>query len=41
MNFTDIERASRYGSWGVLEHVGQSSSPKYDALLREIERLRQ
>jgi hypothetical protein len=41
MNFTDIERASQYGSWGVLEHVGQSSSPKYDALLREIERLRQ
>jgi hypothetical protein len=33
MNFTDIQRPGRYGSWGALEHIGQASSPKYDALL--------
>ena len=32
MHFTDIGAYSRYGSWGALEEIGQTSSPKYDAL---------
>lgn len=32
MHFSDISSYSRYGSWGALEKIGQSSSPKYDAL---------
>ena len=32
MHFSDIGTYSRYGSWGALEHVEQTSSPKYDAL---------
>ncbi|GAB4384631.1 MAG: hypothetical protein Kow00121_48400 [Elainellaceae cyanobacterium] len=33
MNFSDIGKPSKWGSWGVLEHVDQESSPKYDALM--------
>ncbi|MGF1482415.1 MAG: cellulose-binding protein [Cyanophyceae cyanobacterium] len=33
MNFCDISRPDKWGSWGALEHVSQESSPKYDALL--------
>ena len=33
MNYTDIGIPSKWGSWGVLEHVLQTHSPKYDALL--------
>lgn len=32
MHFTDIGSYSRYGSWGALEEIGQSTSPKYAAL---------
>ncbi len=32
MHFTDITPYSRFGSWGALETIGQSSSPKFDAL---------
>ncbi len=32
MHFTDIGSYGRYGSWGALEKIGQTSSPKYDAL---------
>jgi hypothetical protein len=32
MHFNDIGTYSRYGSWGALENVEQTSSPKYDAL---------
>jgi hypothetical protein len=32
MHFNDIGSYSRYGSWGALENVEQTSSPKYDAL---------
>lgn len=32
MHFNDIGSYSRYGSWGALEAVAQTSSPKYDAL---------
>jgi hypothetical protein len=32
MHFNDISSYSRYGSWGALETVEQTSSPKYDAL---------
>ncbi|NES85474.1 MAG: cellulose-binding protein [Moorea sp. SIO2B7] len=37
VNFSDIGRSSKWGSWGVLEHVDQESSPKYDALMDFIE----
>jgi hypothetical protein len=33
MHFSDIGRASKWGSWGALEHVTQDHSPKYDALM--------
>lgn len=36
MNFADIGRADKWGSWGALEHVGQESSPKYDALMNFV-----
>lgn len=32
MHFSDITSYGRYGSWGALEKIGQTSSPKYDAL---------
>lgn len=32
MHFTDIGSYSKYGSWGALELIGQSASPKYNAL---------
>jgi hypothetical protein len=38
MNFADIARPSKWGSWGALEYVGQERSPKYDALLDFIDR---
>lgn len=31
-HFTDISAYSRYGSWGALERIGQTSSSKYDVL---------
>jgi hypothetical protein len=31
-HFSDITSYSRFGSWGALERIGQSSSAKYDAL---------
>jgi hypothetical protein len=31
-HFSDITSYSRFGSWGALELIGQSSSAKYDAL---------
>jgi len=37
MNFADIARPSKWGSWGALESVEQERSPKYDALIRFIE----
>jgi hypothetical protein len=33
MHFSDITRATKWGSWGALEHVTQDRSPKYDALM--------
>ncbi|MCU0566332.1 MAG: hypothetical protein MUF49_07025 [Oculatellaceae cyanobacterium Prado106] len=38
MNFSDIGRPGKWGSWGVLEDVAQERSPKYDALVEFIER---
>jgi hypothetical protein len=35
-NFTNIGYDSRWGYWGALENVLQTSSPKYDALLNFI-----
>jgi hypothetical protein len=34
MHFTDIGSYSVYGSWGALEQIGQSVTPKYSALYR-------
>ena len=33
MHYFDIGASSKWGSWGALEYVGQSSSAKYQALL--------
>lgn len=38
MNFADIGRADKWGSWGALEYVGQESSPKYDALVNFVQK---
>lgn len=38
MNFSDIGEPSKWGSWGVLEHVDQAGAPKYDALMDFIDR---
>lgn len=35
-NFSDIGTPSKWGSWGTLEYVSQTNSPKYDALLNFI-----
>ncbi len=32
MHFSDVGSASRFGRWGALELVTQTTSPKYDAL---------
>jgi hypothetical protein len=37
MNFNDVGEPSKWGSWGALEYVGDSSSPKYDALLNLLQ----
>ena len=37
MNFSNIRRPNKWGSWGVLEYVDQESSPRYDALMDFIE----
>ena len=34
MHFASVGRYSRWGFWGLLEHVDQASSPKYDAVLQ-------
>lgn len=36
INFTDIQQQSKWGYWGALENVLQTSSPKYDALINFI-----
>lgn len=38
MNFSDIGHPSKWGSWGVLEHVDQEKSPKYDALMNFVQK---
>ncbi|MBD2089495.1 cellulose-binding protein [Microcoleus sp. FACHB-1515] len=39
MNFSDFGRRSRWGSWGVLEHVEQAHSPRYDALMQFLDEI--
>lgn len=34
MHFSDIGSYSRFGSWGALEKIGETSSPKYNALFQ-------
>lgn len=36
MNYSSVGQYGRYGSWGALENMLQTSSPKYDALLQFI-----
>lgn len=38
MNFADISRPGKWGSWGALEYVGQENSPKYDALINFVQK---
>lgn len=40
MHFNDIGQPSKWGSWGALESVEQSRSPKYDALINFIQQNR-
>jgi hypothetical protein len=37
MNFADFGIPSRWGSWGVLEHVADEESPRYNALVDFIQ----
>jgi len=37
MNFTDIGKPTKWGSWGALEHVDQEGSPRYNALIDFID----
>ena len=32
MNYTDVSRYNRWGSWGVLENINQEDSPKYNVI---------
>ncbi len=32
VNYTDVSRYNKWGSWGALEHINQTSSPKYNVL---------
>jgi hypothetical protein len=32
INYTDVSRYNKWGSWGILENIGQSDSPKYNTL---------
>ncbi|SJM94856.1 PA14 domain-containing protein [Crenothrix polyspora] len=36
INFSSMGQYGRYGSWGVLENMTQTSTPKYDALIKHI-----
>jgi hypothetical protein len=38
MHFSDIIQPSKWGSWGMLEHVDQERSPKYDALMNFVQK---
>ncbi len=35
--FNDIGQSSRYGSWGALDTMNSTNSPKYDALIQFIQ----
>ncbi len=35
-HFVDVAQSTRYGSWGALENLNQTSTPKYDALMNFI-----
>ena len=32
MNYTDVSRYTKSGSWGILEHINQEDSPKYNVI---------
>jgi hypothetical protein len=34
MHYASVGQYGRYGSWGVLESMGQQTSPKLEALIR-------
>ena len=37
VNFSDVGKPSKWGSWGALDSVYQEGSPKYDAIIDLIE----
>ncbi|MGK7917422.1 MAG: PKD domain-containing protein, partial [Prochloraceae cyanobacterium] len=32
VNYTDVSRYNKWGSWGALEHINQEDSPKYNVI---------
>ncbi|UCF35624.1 MAG: cellulose-binding protein [Acidobacteriota bacterium] len=36
VNFTNVSAYTKWGSWGALEFLNQTSTPKFDALMRRI-----
>jgi hypothetical protein len=40
LNYYDVSPGSKYGYWGVLDSIYQTSSPRYDALVRVAARAR-
>ncbi|MCU0524257.1 MAG: hypothetical protein MUF72_05480 [Elainella sp. Prado103] len=40
MNFSDITPFGKWGNWGLLEHVNQDRSSKYDAMMDFIQKNR-
>lgn len=37
MQFVDASRYDKWGSWGALEHIDQTGSPKYNSLMNYID----
>lgn len=40
VHFNDVSTPGKWGSWGALESIYQTGSPKYDAIMESIETLR-
>ncbi|NJM89345.1 MAG: cadherin-like domain-containing protein [Hydrococcus sp. RU_2_2] len=37
MHYKDIHEPTKWGSWGLIEHVDDTSSPRYDAVMEIIQ----
>ncbi|NJQ98412.1 MAG: hypothetical protein HC784_14085 [Hydrococcus sp. CSU_1_8] len=35
MHYKDIHEPTKWGSWGLIEHVDDTSSPRYDAVMAD------